>query len=77
MARRPLAVLRLAEFLGHVGKALGVTRGGAGGGVDHCHDLLDFAHDLMADLVDALSQPRRRQIGLVNLIEIGIGNHAA
>ena len=72
-----LAVLGLAELGGHVGQAFGVAGGGAGGGVDHRHHLLDLALHLAADIVDALGQAHRRQVGFVDLLEIGVAQRAA
>ena len=66
------AVLGLAELLGGIGDVFGIMRSGAGGGVDHRHDLLDLAHDLVADLVDLFRQAGGGEIGLVDLLEVGV-----
>ena len=71
-----ILIFGLIELLDHVGEAFGVAVGGAGGGVDHRHDLLDLAHHLIADLVDTVGQPGRRQIGRINLFEVRIGEPA-
>ena len=71
-----LAVLRLAELLGHVGETFGVAVGRAGGGIDHRHDLLDLVHHLAADIADAVGQACRSQIGFVDRLQVGIGEVA-
>jgi hypothetical protein len=65
-----------AELLGHVDEAFGVVRGGAGGGADHRHDLLDLAHHLRADAVDAVGEAVRRDVGLVDLVDVGFAERA-
>ena len=71
-----VAVLGVAELLGDAGEAFGVARRGADGGVDHRHDLLDLVHDARTDIVDPVGDAARRQIGVVDLLDVGIGEGA-
>ena len=76
MARRPSRSFDWPSFSRHVGEALGIAVGGAGGGVDHRHHLLDLVHHLAADIVDALGQPRRRADRSRRFVEVGVGERA-
>ena len=73
-ARTAVAVGGDAELLGDVDQALGVARRGAGGGVDHGHDLLDLAHDA-ASRPSSMRSVKRvgEMIGVVDLFDIGVG----
>ena len=63
MARRPSRSLELPSLSRDVGQALGIGRGGADGGVDHRHDLVDLVHHARADVVDAFGEAGRREVG--------------
>ena len=73
---QPVAVLGGAEALRRVREAFGVVRRRADRGVDHRHDLLDLVDDLAADIVDAVGEAGGREIGLVDLVDVGGGQRA-
>ena len=64
------------EFLGRAGQAGAVARRHSERLGDQRHHVVDFADHARADLVDAVAGLDLRKIGLVDLLEIGLGQLA-
>ncbi len=70
------AVLGALKACGRVGQARRVVGRRAGGGVDGVQNLFDLAEHARVDGVDAIGRPAGRDIGGVNLFEIGLAERA-
>jgi hypothetical protein len=73
---QPVAVLGVDQLVGDAVRALAVIARGARRGVDHRHNLVDFVHHPDADIVDLLAEPARRNVALIDVLEIGVGERA-
>jgi hypothetical protein len=58
-------------------KAFGIAAGGASGGVDHRHDLLDFAGHFQTDAVDAVGKAGGSEKLFMYLLEFLVRERAA